>query len=285
VSDRRKPREAVPTPTPAAAPAGAPVVTLLTDFGERDGYVGILKGVVLKFAPTARLVDLSHEIPPQEIPSAALVLESAVRFFPPKTVHLAIVDPGVGSDRRPIAIETEDFFLVGPDNGVLAPAAAVSPVKGMCELDRRELHLPEVGRTFHGRDVFAPIAARLATGMPLASVGRAIERIEPLDIPTAKARENGEIEAQVLHVDRFGNVVLNLDARDLGDYRAEDVSVTIGAVRIQGISSHYAAVNEGRPLLLWNSWGRLEIAVRNGSASRQLRVRNGDRAQVRREGR
>ena len=285
MSERRKPRGGGSATPLDPVPVGAPIVTLLTDFGERDGYVGILKGVVLKFAPAARLVDLTHEVPPQDVPGAALVLESAVRYFPPKTVHLVVVDPGVGSDRRPIAIETEDFFLVGPDNGVLAPAAAVSPVKGMCELDRRELHLPEVGRTFHGRDVFAPIAARLATGTPLASVGRAIERIEPLEFPAAIARENGAIEAQVLHVDRFGNVVLNLNASDLGDYRAEDVSVTIGAVRIQGISSHYAAVGEGRPLMLWNSWGRLEIAVRNGSASRQLRARSGDRAQVRREGR
>ena len=282
MSESKKSR---PVAAPKEATENVPVVTLVTDFGERDGYVGIVKGVILKHAPSARLVDLSHEIGPQDEMGAALVLESAVGYFPAKTVHLAIVDPGVGGDRRPIAVETDDFFLVGPDNGVLAPAAARSRVRGIVELDRRELFLPVVGRTFHGRDVFAPIAARLAGGTPLASVGTKVDALEPLVLPPAKARENGSIEAQALYVDRFGNVVLNLFASDLGDYRAEDVSVTIGNMRIQGISTHYAAVREGRPVLLWNSWGRLEVAIRNGHAARHLRVRSGDRVEVRRQGR
>jgi S-adenosylmethionine hydrolase len=230
-------------------------------------------------------VDLSHEVAPQDVTCAALVLESAVPYFPAKTVHLAIVDPGVGGDRRAIAIETEDFFLVGPDNGVLAPAAARSRVIGVAVLDRRELFLPEIGGTFHGRDVFAPIAARLATGASLDSVGSRVESFEPLAFPAVKSRENGALEAQVLHVDRFGNVVLNVCAADLGDFRAEDVLVTLGNQRIEGVSTHYAAVREGRPVLVWNSWGRLEVAIRNGHAARHLRVRNGDRAEVRKQGR
>lgn len=265
---------------PAVAPAAPRIVTLLSDFGTSDGYVGIVKGVILGFAPDVRFVDLSHEIAPQNVAAGALVLESAVRFFPRGTIHLAIVDPGVGGERRAVGIDGGDFVLVGPDNGLLSLAAARAPRAHAYELDRRELHRGEVGNTFHGRDVFAPIVGRLAGGTALADCGRSLAEL--MLLPGAGARRRGAaIDAPVIYVDRFGNLMLDLRREDLSDFLPAEVSVTIRGVRIRGISSHYAAVAPRRPLLVWNSWDRLEIAVRDGSAARRLRARVGDRVRVR----
>lgn len=258
------------------------VVTLTTDFGERDGFVGIVKGVILRFAPTAQIVDLTHQIEPQGVTAAALVLESAVRFFPRGTIHLAIVDPGVGGERRAIAIDGGDFILVGPDNGVLALAALRAKRAAAFTLDRRDLHLDDVGTTFHGRDVFAPVVGRLAEGLAPSRCGSPVGDWRPLEISTPR-RSGRTIEAHVLHVDRFGNLTLDLLREDLSGFRPAEVSVTIRNVRIHGISTHYAAVPPGRPLLVWNSWERLEIAVREGSAARRLRARVGDRVRVGRD--
>lgn len=265
-------------PARSAAP---PIVTLLTDFGGRDGYRGILHGVILGHEPRARIVDLSHDVAAQDVRGGALVLESAVAHFPRGTIHLAVVDPGVGGERRAVAVETEDFILVGPDNGLLALAAARSSrVKSIVDLEApppREA----VSRTFHGRDLFAPVAARLASGVAIAECGRPGAPLAPLDLPEPRHVE-GSIVAQVIHVDHFGNLVLNVRAADLAGFRGEELSVTLGGVQIDRVSTHYAAVREGRPVVVWNSWGRLEIAVRNGSAARHLRAGVGDRAELRR---
>jgi len=257
-----------------------PIITLLTDFGERDGFVGVMRGVILGICPDVRFVDLTHDVTPQDVLSGALVLANAVGYFPKRTIHLAVVDPGVGSERRPILIETEDFVLVGPDNGLLSLAAARSPVRTVVHLDRSQYFLLEPSRTFHGRDVFAPVAAHCAAGIGAGVLGSTTEGFERLTIP-APRRVESAVEAQVIHVDRFGNLVTNVEPGDLADFRGPDVSISIGAVTIFEISPHYAAVREAKPLALWNSWGRLEIAVRNGSAARQLRARTGDRVQIR----
>ena len=163
----------------AAAPVVAsepspPVVTLLTDFGERDGFVGILRGVMLGICPTAQVVDLTHDIAPQDVIAAALVLASAVGYFPKRAIHLAVVDPGVGTERRALLIETDDFVLVGPDNGILSLAAARSSVRRVVHLDRQQYFLPELSRTFHARDVFAPVAAHCAAGVPPSELGATV---------------------------------------------------------------------------------------------------------------
>jgi S-adenosylmethionine hydrolase len=256
-----------------------PIITLLTDFGERDGFVGVMRGVIVGICPEVCFVDLTHELAPQDVLSGALVLASAVGYFPKRTIHLAVVDPGVGGDRRPILVETDDFALVGPDNGLLSLAAARSPIRRVVHLDRAQYFLPDPSRTFHGRDVFAPVAAHYAAGIGASVLGSTIEGFERLAIPAAR-RVEGTIEGQVIHVDRFGNLVCNVERDDLADFRGPRLSISIGAVTIVEIAPYYSAVREGKPLALWNSWGRLEIAVRNGSAARQLRTRVGDRVQV-----
>ena len=268
------------TPAPlATSDPSPPVVTLLTDFGERDGFVGILRGVMLGICPRAQVVDLTHDIAPQDVIAGALVLASAVGYFPKGTIHLAVVDPGVGTERRALLIDTDDFVLVGPDNGLLSLAAARSRVRRVVHLDRKEYFLPELSRTFHARDVFAPVAAHCAAGVAPTELGATVEAFERVAIAQARRLDDG-FEAQVIHIDRFGNLVCNVERGDLGDFRGSGVSTSIGGVVIPELSPHYAAVREGKPLALWNSWGRLEIAVRNGSAARQLRARNGDRVQV-----
>jgi hypothetical protein len=227
---------------------------------------------------------LSHEIPPQDVLAGALVLAAAVRHFPRGTVHLAIVDPGVGSDRRPLLIETATFVLVGPDNGLLSLAAATAPIRRVVHLDRPEYFQPSPARTFHGRDVFAPIAARVAAGAAIAELGTEVADFERVAVPALR-RLDDTIEGQVIHIDRFGNLVCNIESGDLGGFPDGKASVSICGVHVPEIGSHYSEVREGKPVALWNSWGRLEIAVRNGSAARQLRARQGDRVQVRLQGR
>jgi hypothetical protein len=266
-------------PTAPERVARAPVVTLLTDFGGRDGFVGIVKGVILSTCPEVTLVDLSHDIAPQDVVGGALVLQSAVSHFPAGAVHLAVVDPGVGSSRRPIVIETPKFVLVGPDNGLLSLASRPSAKRIFYHLDRPEHFLDHTSSTFHARDVFAPVAARIASGVSPSRLGSRIDSITEISIP-APRRVEGAIEGQVIYVDRFGNLVTNLEAAELAVFRDREVSVSIRGVRIAGISSHYSAVREGRPLALWNSWGRLEVAICNGSAARHLRARPGDRIEV-----
>jgi S-adenosylmethionine hydrolase len=209
------------------------------------------------------------------------VLENAVGYFPPRSVHLAVVDPGVGGERRAIVIETERFLLVGPDNGLLSLAAERSPRRRVVHLDRPSWFRESAARTFHGRDVFAPVAAHLAAGTPAAELGSEIEDYERVVLPVPRSID-GAVEGQVIHVDRFGNLVSNLRQEDLAAFRDSELSVSIAGVRIRGIVSHYAAVREGGALALWNSWGRLEVAVRNGSAARHLRAHPGDRVEVRR---
>jgi len=256
-----------------------PIVTLLTDFGERDGFVGIVKGVLLGICPSARIVDLSHDVSAQDVMGGALVLASAVAHFPPGTVHLAVVDPGVGTARRPILIETERFVLVGPDNGLLSLAAERAAVRRVIHLDRAEHFLPSPSQTFHARDVFAPVAARCASGVAVTELGSTIDAFERLDLPQPRRLEDA-IEGQVIHVDRFGNLICNIARDGVDGFLEKALSINMSGVQIPEISPHYSAVREGKPVALWNSWGRLEIAIRNGSAARLLRARNGDRVQV-----
>jgi len=263
---------------------GAAVLTLLSEFGERDGFVGVVKGVLLRGCPEARIIDLSHEVAPQDVMEGALVLASAVRYFPPRTIHLAVVDPCVGSGRRPLLVETDDYVLIGPDNGLLSLAAKASPIRKVIHLDRPQYFLATPSQTFHARDVFAPVAAHWARGVPSTDLGTTIDDFTRLELPAIR-RIEGSIEGRMIHVDRFGNLICNIQQEDLRDFRAEDLSVSIGGVQIRGLSPHYAAVGEGKPLALWNSWGLLEVAVRNSSAARVLRVRSGDRVQVRVQGR
>jgi S-adenosyl-L-methionine hydrolase (adenosine-forming) len=278
VSEKRKTTAPAPPKTTDSQPGGR-IVTLLSDFGERDGFVGIVKGVLLGICPSVRIVDLSHGVVPQDVMGGALVLASAVRHFPLGTIHLAVVDPGVGTARRPILIETEAFVLVGPDNGLLSLAAERSAVRAVIHLDRREYFSSPMSDTFHARDVFAPVAAHCACGVPSAELGSRVDDFQRLPLPEPR-RLDDAIEGQVIHVDRFGNLICNIVRDDVGGFLDRGVSISISGVQIPEISAHYSTVREGKPVAVWNSWGRLEVAIRNGSAARHLRARNGDRIQV-----
>ena len=186
-----------------------PLVTLTTDFGTADGYVGTMKGVILSIAPDAQLVDISHEIAPQNVRQAAYVLYTAYPFFPPHTVHLVVVDPGVGSARRPIALRTPAGYFVGPDNGVFSYVMAREPVEALVELRDPRYRLPQVSHTFHGRDVFAPAAAHLAAGVPITALGPPV--LDPVTFPPPCLEITPEgITGEVLHADRFGNVITSI---------------------------------------------------------------------------
>jgi len=260
----------------------APIVTLTTDFGTRDPWVGIMKGVILDICPEARLVDLSHDIAPQDVLEGALCLEAAADFFPAGTIHLAVVDPGVGSSRRPLALRAAGRCYVGPDNGlftlVIERAGAVEAV----ELTAREYRLPAVSRTFHGRDLFAPAAAHLASGVPLGRLGPAVTDPVRLALPPAR-REGGLIVGQVIGVDRFGNFLTSVTEEDLTSLEGpQGLVVEIGGIRVGAPLAAYADARAGEPGAIVGSTGRLEIYVRGGSAQSTLALGRGTPVAVKR---
>jgi S-adenosyl-L-methionine hydrolase (adenosine-forming) len=252
-----------------------PIIALLTDFGTQDGFVGILKGVILGINPSVSIVDLSHEVQPQDILAGALILRSALPFFPPGTIHVAVVDPGVGSTRRAIIVETATALLVGPDNGLLSVAAPPESVQRVIHLTNSRYFLPRVSQTFHGRDIFAPVAAHLSRGVPAEDFGPPVAHMERLALPVVEHASH-KVTGSVIALDRFGNIVTNITAADLLPFPMEHLSVSIGTVHIHGLASTYASVSVGAVTALFNSWGMLEIAVRNGSAAQQLGVQRGN---------
>lgn len=243
----------------------ASLVTLLTDFGLQDHYVGVLKGVLLARAPHVQVVDLCHEVRPQDVHGAALLLAASYPYFPPSTVHVVIVDPGVGSERRALAIETPAGRFVGPDNGVFTYVLAEQTAARVVALRERRYWLPEVSQTFHGRDIFAPVAAALAVGVPLAALGPPVADPVRLVVPAVERQADGARRGAVVYVDRFGNLITNVRVADLPP---GPVVVEIGGQVIHGLSQHYAV---DAPLIaLIDSLGRLEIAVPRGDAARTL---------------
>lgn len=242
------------------------VITLTTDFGLADSYVGAMKGLLLSRCPEAQLVDITHEVPPQNIRAGAMRLAAAARYFPPRTVHLAVVDPGVGSDRRAVAVYSCGQTFVGPDNGLLSIAAPPgSPGWQGVELTREDLWLTPVSSTFHGRDVFAPVAAHLASGQPLEVVGRPIDSILILDLPRPQPIDEG-LRGTVIDVDRFGNLITNVREEHLTGRRL--VEAIVGEIRIEFLTHRY---DPQRALVtLFNSDGWLEVAAPGGSAATRL---------------
>ena len=252
------------------APRAAPIVTLTTDFGDRDPFVGIMKGVILGIAPAARIVDLTHAVPRQNVLAGAYALASAARWFPRGTIHVAVVDPGVGTKRRALAVETADAWFVGPDNGILSLAVPRRGVRRIIDVSGSKHRLRPVSRTFHGRDVFAPIAAALAHGVDPAELGPVVSTMQRLVVPKARPRAR-TILGEVLWVDGYGNATTNVSADDLArtDFRGQRLSITI-AGHVVPFRPTYAAVPAGRPVALLNSSNLLEIAVNGGSADADL---------------
>lgn len=252
------------------------IITLTTDFGDHDPYVGIMKGVILGVAPRAAIVDFTHQVPPQNISEAAFVLESARPYFPEGTAHLAVVDPGVGSERRPILVTTSRESYVGPDNGLFSFALALPGAQAWL-LDRSEFWLPDVSRTFHGRDIFAPVAAHLALGVPPSDLGSPLPDPVRLPRPQPERTRNGEITGHVIHVDRFGNLMTDIPGQWLA---GREWTCEISGVLLRGPAPTYASVPRGELLLLVSSNGTAEIAAREANAAERLRARSGTRVRL-----
>jgi S-adenosyl-L-methionine hydrolase (adenosine-forming) len=251
------------------------VITLLTDFGLRDAYVGAMKGVILGVAPDARIVDISHEVAPQDVVEGAWLLAAAFRYFPPGAVHVAVVDPEVGSNRRAVAAEAGGWRFVGPDNGVLSWALEDAGDVTAVELTNDRYFRPEVSRTFHGRDVFAPVAAHLASGVPLEDLGPRVHDLARLPVPEPVV-ERDRITCEIVHVDRFGNCVTGLTGAKLDAWAAgRPLDVSVAGRSLGPPRATYAEVDPGEPLALVESTGRLEVAVRNGDAAADLALARG----------
>ena len=254
-----------------------PLVALLTDFGTRDHYAAVLKGVVLAINPEVQLIDLTHDLPPHQIAYAAMELAATYKYFPPGTIFLVVVDPGVGSARRGIAAEVGEWRFVAPDNGVLTAVFHEAPPRKVVELSERRYARPTVSRTFEGRDRFAPAAGWLSKGVHLAALGRTLTEYVLLDLPAPQI-EGATLTGTVIRIDRFGNVITNLDRRSC-ERLTEGVGVlklTVAGHAISRIVSTYAEIAEGEIAALFGSTDQLECAAHSASAAEQLDVHVGD---------
>jgi hypothetical protein len=259
-----------------------PVIALLSDFGTRDHYAGTMKGVMLGICPDVTLVDITHEVPPHDIVDGAFELAAACRYFPPGTIFLAVVDPGVGSARRGIAAEAGDYRFVAPDNGVLTVVLRDFPPKRVVELTERRYARPTVSRTFEGRDRFAPAAAWLAKGIQLTALGRPIADFQRFEIPVPEVSED-RIRGVVMRVDRFGNIVTNIDRRTFETVaRAKSVQVSADGHRVEQIVATYAEIPAGGIGALFGSTDHLELAANGSSAAERLGLARGAVVEVRR---
>jgi S-adenosylmethionine hydrolase len=253
-----------------------PIITLTTDFGDSGHYLGAMRGVLLSACPDAVLVDITHRITPFSPLEASLVLAQACPFFPPGTVHLAVVDPGVGGMRKPILVVAGGHTFVGPDNGIFTPFFDGSEVLYRI---REETGRPDPSATFHGRDLFAPVAARLACGEPPEAIGERIAHVVHLHTPRPR-RDGPWVVGQVLYADHFGNLVTNIHRRDVVEPEGS-LEIMVGVRRIPRLSRTYQDAMPGDSLALFGSSGYLEIAVAQGHAAAQLGMGKGERVRVR----
>ena len=256
------------------------IITLTTDFGTRDWFVGTVKGVVLGIQPHATIVDITHEIASGDIRRGAFALTASYCLFPKNTVHIAVVDPGVGSQRRAIAVQTKDYLFVGPDNGVLSLALAREKIKSIHQLTNDEFFLKPVSQTFHGRDVFGPVAAHLSLGVPIQKLGPWLRDFVTLDWPRLRLLD-GKVDGEIVHVDHFGNLITNIDGKSLRVFGDKPCEVFAKRKRLCPIAPFYGAVPVGRPLAVLGSAGFLEIAVNSASAAEKFGLRTGDQVGVR----
>ena len=272
----------------------SPIITLTTDFGIRDTYVGIMKGVILGINPNVQVVDLTHAVPPQDIYETAFSIYAAHNYFPKGTIHVIVVDPGVGSDRRAIACQTDNASFVCPDNGVLSyllqstedeEAQSINAV----EIQNKAYHLPEVSNTFHGRDIFAPVAAHLSLGVPLADIGPPVQMLVQLPIQAPELSGN-TLTGQIVKIDGFGNAITNISENAIADLESASTGeisayeIRIGSVRLNRFNRAYAESGVGKPLAIIGSSGLLEIAINSGSADKQLGLKRGDVIVIRKVG-
>lgn len=252
-----------------------PVIALLTDFGGRDHYAGAMKGVALGICPEATLVDITHEVPAHDVLAAAFELAAAYRYFPPGTIFLVVVDPGVGSSRRGLAAEAGEYKFVAPDNGVLSLVFDDNPLRRVVELSERRYARPTVSRTFEGRDRFAPAAAWLAKGLELTALGRPAGAVQHLEMPRPRETAGG-LEGEVVRVDRFGNLITNIDRRAFEKLAAGNrLTIRVGASQISKVVSTYADAAPGELCALVGGTDHLEIAANGANAATETGAARG----------
>ncbi len=252
------------------------IITLLTDFGTKDHYVASMKGVILNINPQCSLVDITHEVIPQDVQGGALILAHTFSYFPKGTVHLCVVDPGVGSPRKPVLVATQNYFFVGPDNGLFSLMMRRERVKQVVVLTREEYFLPKVSTTFHGRDIFAPVAAHLSLGVKPNAFGYETRLLKTLEIGNPIIKD-GKLSGAILHVDAFGNLISNIDGEKLFQFiRGRPFVIRAGRKIIRELKRGYWEGKRGEPIALIGSGGFLEISVRDGSAQMMLKARRGN---------
>lgn len=252
-----------------------PIVTLLTDFGTQDTYVGSMKGVILSICPQAQMADLTHAVPPQNITTGAFLLKTAMGCFPKGTVHLTVIDPGVGSSRKAVAIKSRGHYFVGPDNGLFAAALRDWGFEAAVELTEKKYHLSKPSQTFHGRDIFAPVAAHLAKGVLFSKLGKSLNELVPGTLPLPRPIQNG-FEGEVLWIDHFGNLVTNFGNRTL----SVPFRLKIGKRIIAQVGRHYAQAKKGELVVLGGSSGYLEVSVNQGRADKVLKAKISDKVNL-----
>jgi len=258
-------------------------IALLTDFGEDDFFVAFLKAVIAKINPSARIIDVTHHIPSFNLKAAGFILSSCYRYFPAGTIFLTVVDPGVGSSRRIILAETKDYFFIAPDNGVLSWILEEEDEVRLRELKNKKYFLPESSRTFEGRDKMAPAAAWLSKGVPSIEFGPPLSMFKKFTIQKPMLRRK-EIVGHVVYTDKFGNLITDIPAKMLDLLRKQSGKRSLilfrGKKKVAAIKQSYSDVKKGESLFLIGSLGEIEIAVREDSASRKLRIKNGDTVKI-----
>jgi len=249
-----------------------PVITLLTDFGDRDGFVGTMKGVILSINPSARIIDIAHDIPSGDIHTGAFVLSRSYSYFPENTIHVVVIDPGVGTKRRALCVHAGAQYFVGPDNGVLKWIFKDNPDAKVVELTQQNYFLSTISHTFHGRDIFAPVAAYLSSGIAIGNFGHAVQDYVkgtwPKYIVSAK-----KISGEIIHVDRFGNLISNIAAKDFKLHEFEYIKLP--GHSINKINNSYDRMPVNQAAAIIGSHGFVEIAVKNNSAAQMLNYSKG----------
>ena len=243
------------------------IITFTTDFGTRDSYAGVMKGIILGVNPHAHLVDITHEIPAHNILNASLTLVRAYSYFPEGTIHVAVVDPGVGGQRKNIAILTERYILVGPDNGIFTHVLLKEPLREIRLIENPPFILSSISNTFHGRDVFAPCAGYLSTGKPFAEIGPVIKRFKRLEYPRVTFEKN-LLKGEVVSIDSFGNLITNISEDVFRPFAGKrKIEIFFGAEMFNRVMRHYFDVEYGSSLVLFGSSGYLEISMNEGNAA------------------
>jgi S-adenosylmethionine hydrolase len=262
------------------------IITLLTDFGIEDAYVGTIKGVILSVNPSAMIVDITHQIDPQDLIEAAYVIKSTYRYFPKGTVHVIVVDPGVGSDRAIVALEMMGHIFLAPDNGVLTLLMDEGRIDSITRVKNSHYFLEPLSQTFHGRDIFAPVGAHISKGVDLKKLGSGLDLndLVHLSIRKPSITDEGELVGTIVSVDRFGNCITNIDLNCLEKFYKpgfeKNLVIAIGECEIKGLSKNYDGVGLKQPLAIIGSLGYLEIALNCGRASRHFGAQKGDPIRV-----